>query len=621
MIRTALIAITAALVASWSVAARKIRQAETDRKHDAASVEARYVDMSVRLRVVRQDLVNGTKYLADAPRLAVLHEEVYGGIVDLNPDDGGRARLVGPGANPANWYCSEEQEPLILHDDDQPLWTLIQGSEGSGKTTTLAMWAYFRVLEHIGHDREIGITAPTNKRMAKVVKAIRKLWRTDWIKFSRGADDTTVAPSGRDQAYTFRAGPTVQLQSAHQQSEAEGSPIQGDNWVAHAGDELQDHFDVEADIEARGRSAPDGRYKRLNTSTGKDSTEWRNFREKVQTSDAATPGGLPVWLFVKMDGRRSPFVDPLHWANLRSGGTMTEREFRRRVGNEDLPPESQVYHCFTRKLEDGSPGNLRPLPLGAIDVTAEVLAAHRPIGDPRPITLLLGHDPGKRQHVTEFHKAYRFPEDIRRGDMRPRWFVVDEVTSPDSIMHDHASAVLKRAREKWNCNTLNRAGKPDLENGRQLLARIDPHTRAEKSDHPGPDVKATWAALGMLAKAAAYKPGTADPAQIPIESRLNMMNTLFCATAGADGVEVAPLPTSDGLPVKGKVIRRLFILCDDKGNAAAPKLLAAVESMERDAGGAAETERKDKNDLSHWPCASGYALWQIEHQRAGQAAA
>ena len=43
--------------------------------------------------------------------------------------------------------------------------------------------------------------------------------------------------------------------------------------------------------------------------------------------------------------------------------------------------------------------------------------------------------------------------------------------------------------------------------------------------------------------------------------------------------------------------------------------------MEKDAAGRAEHEKKDENDLSHWPCSVGYGLWQLEHQRMGQAAA
>ena len=38
----------------------------------------------------------------------------------------------------------------------------------------------------------------------------------------------------------------------HEQSKAEGSKIQGQNWIAHGGDELQDSLKADSDIEARG---------------------------------------------------------------------------------------------------------------------------------------------------------------------------------------------------------------------------------------------------------------------------------------------------------------------------------------------------------------------------------
>ncbi len=41
----------------------------------------------------------------------------------------------------------------------------------------------------------------------------------------------------------------------------------------------------------------------------------------------------------------------------------------------------------------------------------------------------------------------------------------------------------------------------------------------------------------------------------------------------------------------------------------------AVWVCERNEAGEAERERKDADDLSHWPAAVGYALWQVESPR------
>ena len=461
------------------------------------------------------------------------------------------------------------------------------GFMGAGKTTALAQWVYCRALEHIGYsDRQIGVFAPTAARMTVVVEAIGKLWPARWMVGGRRV------PTDRDGILAFRAGPTVRFVSAHQQSAAEGSRIAGFNLVAAAPDEMQDFFIEWPNILARLRSAPGGVAKVFASCTAKDTTGWRSFKEQCAR--------IADWLIVRVPGVDSPFVPDSHWRRMQDGA-VSPRLWQQMALAMDVPPEAAVYHCFERKLADGSPGNVRPLPLGAVDVTAEVLASHSAPG--QRIGLLIGHDPGKRQHVSVFLKAYRFLEHVRAGDMRPRWFVVDEITSPDCVIHEHAQQVLKRARDRWNCNTLDRRGGPDPEAAR-VLVRVDPHTRAEKSDHPGVDVYATWRSLGMHTLAAAYKPGTRDPAQIPILSRVNMVNTLLCATSATE-----------------QPVRRLFILCDDAGKVAAPKLLAAFESMEKDAAGNPEHEKKDANDLSHWPCALGYALWMPEHQRAGRVAA
>lgn len=553
------------------------RERKIVREFEASIDETRrYVDLGVRLTVVEMDREATAAFELAAvrpekPPVRELRSHLLGGIWDTWDKC-----FVGPSESPREWQCSVDQEPLILHPDDAPLYTLIQGSEGAGKTACLAMWLWVRVLEHAGHHREIGGTAPTNDRLGKVEKGIAEHWAPHWYRHGI-----------TKHVYRTRCGPVVQLVSAHQRSEAAGSPIQGDNWVACASDEMQDHFDREADITARGRSAPGGRYKRLCTSTFKDSTEWRDHRDRCERA--------PDWRVTRMVGLSSPFVWPAHWQRFLSNG-ITSREYQRRVLAMDVPPESQLYFSWQRILADGSPGNLRPLPLGAVDITDEVLAAYRQPGG-GAVSLLIGHDPGKRQHVSVFLKAYRFPEDARRNDPRPRWFVVDEVTTPDATVHTHAQQVLKRARDAWHVNRLDYRGRPS-EGSPQLLVRIDPHTNGG-DEHPGQDVYATWRSLGMLAKAAAYQPGTTKPQTIKRESRIDMVNTLLC--------QLAP---------DGPDLRRLFVLSDDTGKAAAPRLVKSFETMERDESGKAENDRKDRNDLSHWPAAVGYALWQLEHARA-----
>ena len=62
--------------------------------------------------------------------------------------------------------------------------------------------------------------------------------------------------------------------------------------------------------------------------------------------------------------------------------------------------------------------------------------------------------------------------------------------------------------------------------------------------------------------------------------------------------------------------RRLFVACDERRQPAAPKLVEALELLEREEGtGKAERVRKGVNDLTHWPAGLGYALWPYERIR------
>ncbi len=535
-------------------------------KARAADARVDRVDMGIVLHVVRKP-ADGTK-IGKQPRPdQILRTHHLGGMIAT---DRRGTRLVGPSRSPVVWLCSEAQEPLILHRNDGPLWKLIQGSEGAGKTVTLAMWLILRVLEHVGEPVEFGLTAPTTNRLNKVKKEVANLWPERWFRFH-----------ALTQTYTFHAGPSVQLVSAVQRSEAGGSPIQGDSWEGCGSDELQDHFEREGDIESRGRSARAGRYKRLCTSTAKDSTEWRNFRGLCEKS--------PDWQVVRMLGTASPFVDDEHWARLKRSPTMTDREYRRRVLALDVGPEKQVYFSWRRADDLGRPLNLRAIPPGARDITAEVM---RPWGP--SIGLLVGHDPGVRQHVSVFLKAYRLAD---QRDEWPRWFVVDEVTSPEATIHAHAHAVLERMRAH-RVELLDRSGKRRSLESPRALVRIDPAT-VSGDDHPGEDVYAMWRSLDLIARAAAYKPGGNTPITIKRNSRIDMVNTLLCAKAG------------------GPELRRLFVALDAKGDTAAPRLVEAFETMETNEAGKAERDKKDANDRSHWPAALGYALWSVEAKRLG----
>ncbi len=555
------------------IAWRERRQA----KHRDDQRKVEQVDMGVVLHVVRAD-PDGVEYIRGKPPLQILRSHRRGGTVAIDKNG---ARFVGRSPHPVQWYCSEDAEPLILHGDDLPDNLLVYGSEGAGKTTAQAMWCFFRVLDRIalGYRGEIGLTAPVAERLEFVKKAIRDYWSPTWYRWVE-----------RRSAFELHVGISVKLRATKRQSEATGSPIQGYNWSDAGSDEIQDSLDADSDIESRLRDAPNGKGKRFATATAKDSPEFRTWRDRQLT---ATVDGRPVWHKAEMLAARSPFMTAAFIAQKRA--TMTLREFERRYEAKDLGPERQVYYSWRRHIEDGDrrlPGNLRPLPIGAVDVTRRELSRWGP-----NVGVLVGHDPGKRQHVSEFLKAYEYPDERRRDAQgRPlpplvRWFVVDEVTTPECTIESHVAKVLGRVREKWNCQKLAWDG-GRAEGSASALVRIDPHTTTGE-EHPDRTVYSQWRSAGFQTFAAAYGP-TQKPTPIKVEARIDLVNTLLC---NADNE------------------RRLFILSDDRGEPVAPKLVAAFEMMERNEAGKAEHENKDESDRSHWPAAVAYALWSIEKPR------
>lgn len=569
--RVAVLALLVLAMLSDRTWARK-RQA----KEIAELTASESFDMGVAIHVVRRK-VGAPELIAGVP-LEILRTHRRGGMASVwYEGEKQHAALVGPSAYRTQWYVSEAGEELVLHPDTLPKWLFVQGSEGSSKTVYIAQWLYLHgVLPYVGTDAEAGFTAPIEKRIAHVRREIAKHWPAGTYRYNAA-----------NKLYTFHTGNRVQLVSAHIRSEAEGSPLQGYSWVVCASDELQDHYAVEADIIARVRD-PKGTRKRFCSSTFKDSAEWRNF--KAAAESATTAQGQRMWSIVRLLGLESPFIPPERWDEVRAG--YTEREWKRRVLAEDVGPERQLYYSWSRG-KVGDPGNLRPLPLGAQDVTRRELAKYA-----TNCGLLIGHDPGKRQHVSVFLKAYEWNDNRRDAQNRPvpplvRWFVVDEVTTPECTVEAHVAQVVKRVREKWRCNLLDSITGGASQYTPTALCRIDPHTTSG-TEHPGRTVATQWRRAGIQTMAAAYN-DQQKPTPIKVEERVDLINTLLC------NVEEE---------------RRLFVLSDDGGtNPAAPELVKAFETMERNEAGDAEWERKDASDRSHWPSATAFALWILEKPR------
>lgn len=522
----------------------------------------RFVNTGVLLRVVTIDPC-GDILLDSGRRAREIRRHRWGAWVDTSatkPDviQGVKDedRLV--------WLCSEQQEQLIMHDDARALGQLVIGSEGSGKTTALAMWHHRRwVIDGMGERREGGQTAPTLARLGLVKSEIQKLWKRSWCRYVERRDF---------EGFELCDGCRIRFRHTQRQSAAAGSPIQGFNWSWAGRDEFQDQIEVHNDIESRGRAAKNGKYKQLATATAKDDPEWKALRDQL------IDGGQ--WQLTRLFVADSPFVAADFLETKRKSG-ITDREFRRRYLAEDLPPESRLYYTFDRKE------NLRPIPLGARKITSVVLA--RKTGD-RADALLMGHDPGIAKSGTVWLDAYELPPGIAaKFGFLPNevlWWARLELLTTHVTHEVHATRAMEETRKRFGVNM-----RPGEE---RAHVRCQPLGVAE--DKPDLSVFAIWKRIGFHIKAAQYNKSGQGVGQIKKESRIGMVNTLFCDATGK---------------------RRLFLECDDRGNALTPDLLAAIESMERDARGRAETEKKDiRYDKSDLPSALGYALWPFEKELA-----
>lgn len=547
------IALVVGTVAMLSNLGYRKRQQErailSDRVDEYASKaeNGRYVDIGVRLRTVVAD-PDGVEYIDGKPKLRIIRERIFGGMLDTRAKP---AVIVGPSRAPVTWYCSQEQEIVILHSDDDPLGQLARGSEGAGKSTAIAMWIYFRWLEMIGEGREIGCVAPTENRIKMVQDELFKLWPAAWWRYKVAA-----------MMLVFVDGTRVQFVSTTMTSAKSGSRIQGYNWSAAAQDELQDQVAVFDDVGSRGRSAKDGRYKQLGSCTAKDDPAFRSLKGRVLS--AVDKHGKNLWVERTMLIANSPFIHPDFIAQKRA--ITNDREFRRRFGAEDLPAEARLYFNWSRDL------NMRMLPATARKVTS--IAIRAKTGNPQH-ALLAGHDPGTAKSATIFLDAFEIPKEPGWS-----WWVRGEIFGKYQTTEQSALAIIARAR---TMGTNHRAGSEIVH------VRAQPFGQA--NDKPDQDLYRIFAQCGLDVRAAQHKADGSGTGFISKDSRIDMVNRLFC--------------NSDGL-------RRLFVECNDRRQPCAPILVESLESAERDQFGRAEAERKDEYDKSDCPAALGYALWPFE---------
>lgn len=487
-----------------------------DRVGEYAGAEPEpFVDVGVMLHTVVAD-PNGDEILPGRPRLRVVRERRFGGLIDARARG---APIIAPSLEPVAWFCSEAQERILLHDGN-PLGQLVYGSEGAGKTTVTAMWHYLRWLEHLGEGREGGQTAPTIRRLDLVLNEIRRLFPSSWFTY-RTSEHLIV----------FCDGTRLRLTHTHERSAAEGSPIQGFNWSWCAREEGQDQIERHEDIESRGRSAKNGRYAQLITATAKDSAAWRDFRDQLVASGQ--------WVRRTLLGRESPFVATSRWDAMKA--TMSEREYQRRVLAMDVAPELAVYYGWSRSR------NLVAAPRIATDVTPAVLAAAGVRSYLRPrsrFTILCGHDPGNIYNATQILRCLMF------GDV-PTWVVVGEVWSKQTTPGEHARLLKKELRERFGVEL----GEPD---GANALVYCDPHGKGESQT----DYQTVYMAF-QREGLDVYSPAPMS-GRIKRAARVGMVNRLLGDAAGSVRLVVAT--DERGKPVAPHLVDALETLEKREGD-------------------------------------------------------
>lgn len=521
------------------------------RIREDVEADDRYVDVGVVLKVVVADDA-GEELIPGKPKLRVIREHTFGGLLDTRSNP---PQLVAGTRDPVVWFCSEDQEVILLHDDPEVPGQLIYGSEGAGKTRVLAMLHYLWWLEAIGENREVGQTAPTKKRLKHVLEAMGEFYPPAWWTYHKA-----------EQLVTFCDGHKVQFISTRRQSEAQGSPAQGYGWSDAARDELQDQVDADEDIESRGRAARiDPRnnkihYRQAATCTAKQSSSF--------TTLVSRKLGSGKWIRRMLLITRSPFITPSFLAEKEL--VMTDREFRRRYLCEDLPPEHMLYFNWLRAR------NLRPIPDNAKLITTWVI--RQKTGTNRH--LLIGNDPGIAKAASIYLSAYEI-----KGVADPVWWARGEHVTLHKSTEQHAVDVLADIQTRFGCNLPRR---PEL-------AHVRSHPYGQAEDKPSLDVYRIWKRVGFDIRAAQYTKKGTGTGLIKKDDRIEMINTLLLDAAGRT---------------------RLYVECDKRGQPVAPRLVESFETMERDDEGKAETEKKNELDKSDPTAGLGHGLWPWEKETA-----
>jgi hypothetical protein len=494
----------------------------------------RYVDCGARLVVYQRDAAG-----KPVPFRSLLR--VYGGVYDrvqrrylTNPDG---SRVV-----PAKVHeiaCHEGQVRFLTYRKRGVRRVVAKGAMGAGKTESGVRRAFINALERPNSNG--GIVAPINNQRTVV-----------WDKFMSLVEATGLIDEVSSAKKQIRLvnGVVIDVLATRKSRRDAGSPMQGRSWDWCVVDESSSADDsAHEEIAARGRTNA-ANYVVYECTTNDDYAHFvlRMKRYELQPEH---------YVIMKYYGHTNPFVPLENWETLRD--TLSDRDYRRKVLLEDIPPERLLYPRFNiaRHLRP-----LAPIANSAPDITYKLVKEKWDV----PARFIIAQDFGVLVTTSIVLRCFAWPTANDRA-----WFAVDEITSYSEYSDRHAKLIKQRY------------------NPEELIVVADPHMNTRESDRSD----------YQLFKDEGLRIYKAAQGNITRRHRIAMLNSML----------------EDG---HGKT--HFYIDADAGGHTRCKKLTQSFLSLQYDMNGNPETDRKDKSDMTHWTAAVGYGVYPWENLRGGSLA-
>jgi hypothetical protein len=416
-----------------------------------------FVDIGITLRVVCAD-PDGEQLIPGTPKLRVLRETKAGWVIDTQS-----RRICGESAYRRVWYCSEDQEPLILPPQGDAARALRPyGSEGSGKTSTTVRG---------------GVLPLARERCSRAARAASSRRRTAGsarsTASSRRVRGLVRLHQDREPHHAVRRHAPADGVVAPAKQADEGSPIQSFSWSFAAGDEDQDQTDRHADIEARGRSA---RSATASSGIGSSAPAPRRIRRSsartATSSSAQLDDGTKLWS-AELLGKRVAVRGPV------ALGTPPQVDVAARIrcAASSRRRAASSWRCSTRWDRDR---NLTARFRASRSTSRAGVLARLPVAVVNRASIsrcIVGHDPGNIYNTSVVLRLLMF------GDV-PTWMVVGELQRRQTTARQHAM------RCATTCSTFNVA--TTARAGRIEAARWSSSTRTARA-RPRPTTRpSTW---------------------------------------------------------------------------------------------------------------------------------